>query len=83
MARRDVEFVKGEYYHIYNRGANRMSIFGDVKDYAYVLEKMNDYGKKLKITIIAYCLMVNHFHWLVRQDGEAPAGLLSQRVYNS
>jgi putative transposase len=82
MARRDVEFVQGEYYHIYNRGANRMSIFRDVKDYADVLGAMNEYGKKLKISIIAYCLMVNHFHWLVRQDGEAPAGLLSQRVYN-
>jgi putative transposase len=27
--------------------------------------------------------MPNHYHFLLRQDGEAPAGLLSQRVFNS
>ncbi|HET6444006.1 MAG TPA: transposase, partial [candidate division Zixibacteria bacterium] len=30
-----------------------------------------------------YCLMPNHYHFLVRQDGEQPAGLLVQRVFNS
>jgi putative transposase len=27
--------------------------------------------------------MPNHYHFLVRQDGEFPAGLLPQRVFNS
>lgn len=82
MARRDVAFVKGQYYHLYNRGAHRLSLFRDENDYAYVLAAMNNYRQKLQIAIIAYCLMPNHFHWLVRQDGEAPAGLLSQRTFN-
>lgn len=33
--------------------------------------------------MIAYCLMPNHYHFLVRQDTERPAGLLPQRVFNS
>jgi putative transposase len=27
--------------------------------------------------------MPNHFHFLIRQDGDQPAGMLSQRVFNS
>ncbi len=27
MAKRDIIFERGEYYHIYNRGANRNKIF--------------------------------------------------------
>lgn len=33
--------------------------------------------KRPNITVIAYCLMPNHYHWLVRQDGETPAGMLA------
>ncbi len=32
---------------------------------------------------IAYCLLPNHYHWLIQQVGEGPAGLLPQRVFNS
>ena len=35
------------------------------------------------MTPIAYCLMPNHYHFLVRQNGEHRAGLLPQRVFNS
>ena len=29
---RKVPFVKGEYYHIYNRGVDKRNIFGDQND---------------------------------------------------
>jgi putative transposase len=32
---------------------------------------------------VAYCLMPNHYHFLIRQDGEQPAGLLPQHIFNS
>lgn len=34
MGIRKVPFVSGEYYHIYNRGTNKMPIFNDHWDYA-------------------------------------------------
>jgi putative transposase len=44
---------------------------------------MKSYCLSFELTPIAYCLMPNHYHFLVRQDGEHPAGLLPQRVFNS
>ncbi len=83
MPRRKVQFVKGAYYHIYNRGADRRSIFLNQENYRYVLALLNQYLSALQITMIAYCLLPNHYHWLVRQDGAAKAGLLPQRVFNA
>ncbi len=33
--------------------------------------------------MIAYCLLPNHYHLLVRQQRDVPAELLPQRVFNS
>ena len=76
-------FISGGFYHIYNRGAHRESIFREEDNYLFVLRKVKRYASQLGLTLIAYCLMPNHYHLLVRQDGEHPASLLPQRVFNS
>ena len=83
MAARKVTFEQGEYYHFYNRGSGRQSIFREPDNYLFVLEKVKKYIQLLNITMIAYCLMPNHYHFLVRQNGIIPARLLVQRVFNS
>ena len=83
MPKRRLQFKQGGYYHIYNRGADRRSIFLTDENYRHVLKLMQHYTEPLRITVIAYCLLPNHYHWLVRQDGEAAAGLLAQRVFNA
>lgn len=83
-ARQDeIEWLPGQYYHIYNRGARGVTIFRQERNYAFVIKKLNHYLAVLNLTIIAYCFMPNHYHFLVRQDGEFPAGLLAQRIFNS
>jgi len=83
-ARRDIlTWQPGTYYHIYNRGARGLSIFHEPENYLFVLRRIKQYCRALRITVIAYCLMPNHYHLLVRQDGETPAGMLPQRVFNS
>jgi putative transposase len=76
-------YVEGGFYHVYNRGAHKVSLFREEDNYLFVLRNMKTYCRSLSLTPIAYCLLANHYHWLVRQDGEKPAGLLPQRVYNS
>jgi len=82
MSRRTTLFIPGGYYHIYNRGANKVSLFRTEANYLHALALLKDYSRRLQVSVIAYCLMPNHYHWLVRQDGDAAAGLLPQRVFN-
>jgi putative transposase len=82
MPRRTVDFGPGQYYHLYNRGVGRTRIFRDPKDYLLTLQKIKSYLPLLDLTMIAYCLMPNHYHVLIRQDGDHAAGRLPQRVFN-
>ncbi|MFN8445063.1 MAG: transposase [Caldilineaceae bacterium] len=72
MPARDVQFVQGQYYHVFNRGINRQSIFRDDDDFIAFLTRIKKHCIRFKIVVIAYCLMPNHFHFLMRQDGEIP-----------
>ena len=55
---------KGHIYHIYNQGNNRQKIFFNRENYFFFLGKMKEYI--LPYTdIMAWCLMPNHFHWMV------------------
>lgn len=83
MPRRKVEFAKGNYYHIYNRGAGRMSIFRSDENYLFLLRLLKKYAADFQITIIAYVLLPNHYHWLIRQDGDISVSVLSQRLFKA
>lgn len=83
MPRRTIQFTKGGFYHIYNRGAGRLSIVREQRNYVYLLQLMKQVSSECEHTIIAYCLLPNHYHWLVRQDGDTPISLLPKRVFGS
>lgn len=51
-------------YHIYNRGNNKQKIFFSREYYLFFLNKTRKY-LKANVDIICYCLMPNHFHFLV------------------
>ena len=82
MSKRPI-YRAGGCYHFYNRGAHRRSIFNEEANYLFVLRRIRQYSESLSLTLLAYCLLPNHYHFLVRQDGEHAAGLLPQRVFNS
>ena len=89
-------YVSDSYYHIYNRGVEKRTIFEDEQDYKVFLKYLKQYlspppdplklkqeftlqGASFKgiprqvknyhddINLIAYCLMPNHFHLLIKQ----------------
>lgn len=41
---RKVQFVTGEYYHIFNRGADKRSIFDDRYDYRRFMQSMDEFN---------------------------------------
>lgn len=83
MAKRYVKFLKGRCYHIYNRGCNKDRIFFEEENYLYLLKKVKVYSSKLNITVAAYCLMPNHFHFLLRQDSNQPVNEFVKLLFNS
>ncbi|MFK7032690.1 transposase [Flavobacterium oreochromis] len=56
---------RGCYYHIYNRGINSMTLFDTKENYEYFLRLYTTHIDPIAETF-AWCLMKNHFHFLVR-----------------
>jgi putative transposase len=83
MPQKRPDYLPNHFYHFYNRGAHKVSIFREPDNYFFVLGKMKKVLVEYKLALIAYCLMPNHYHFLLRQDGQHPASLLPQRVFNS
>ena len=92
-------YIKEGFYHIYNRGVEKRTIFENDQDYKVFLKYLKEYllppqeAQKLKKTVtlkggsfkgiprqlknyyqkidlLAFCLMPNHFHLLVKQHTE-------------
>ncbi|VAW31914.1 hypothetical protein MNBD_CHLOROFLEXI01-3643 [hydrothermal vent metagenome] len=82
MPRRNA-FSKGSTFHIYNRGANRAPIFFSQENYLYCLRLIKKYAITYQITLIAYCLMPNHYHFLLRQDGDIPISKFINVLFNA
>ncbi len=83
-ARKDLlTWQSGMYYHIYNRGVGKSILFRKPTNYLYVIEKLQKYSLENLVSVIAYCLMPNHYHLLLRQDGKQPAGNVPQSIFNS
>jgi len=70
MPRRTVQFAEGEIYHVINRGAVKMNLFFDDGSYHRFIQLIHRYAPQTNITVIALCLMPNHFHLLLRIESE-------------
>lgn len=91
-------YLENAYYHIYNRGVEERLIFQDQEDYKVFLSFVKRYLVVLtqnevqprwntdvseKILLAAYCLMPNHFHFLVKQITEDGVTEFMRALMNS
>ncbi len=76
-------FEDGGYYHIYNRGNRKQQVFVRYRDYERFLEKVIEYKKKYALEILAYCLMPNHVHFLIKQLGDKAISKFMSDLCNS
>lgn len=53
------------FYHVFNRSNNKERLFKQPRNYQYLLTKYDQYLSPYLETY-AYCLLRNHFHFLVR-----------------
>ena len=59
---------KGAYYHILSRGNKQEAIFLDDNDRQTFLKTIVRMSERFDMTIIAYVLMDNHYHLLIRTN---------------
>ena len=75
------QFQTGSYYHVYNRGNNQENLFREERNYYYFLrllqKHVNPYAE-----ILAYCLLKNHFHLLIRICDDVEIKKTSQAFSN-
>lgn len=57
---------KGRVYHFYNRGNWFEDIGFDAEDFQKYLQIMHRYALRYKQRIVAYTLMPNHFHLIIK-----------------
>lgn len=67
MASERRNFVENGVYHIYNRGNHRARIFYVNEDNIFFLMRLKQYCAREGVEVLAYCLMSNHYHILLRQ----------------
>jgi len=81
MARRPRIELAG-YYHIINRGVDKMNIFRHRDDYEYFEELMCFHMKSYGITLHNYCLMSNHYHLLIETSTDNLSKFMRQLNMN-
>ena len=64
------------------RGVDRRAIFIDKRDYAFFLKSLNRIVEETGSTVLAYCLMPNHFHLAIKV-GQVPLSIIMQRILAS
>lgn len=66
-------------YHVMVRGVARMDIFLDDRDRHRFLDTLKKVKQKQEYQLIAYCLMKNHVHLLVKEEKE-PVSQCMKRI---
>jgi len=92
-------FRPNHYYHIFNRGNNKQTIFRDSQDYLVFLDRFSralglsplksEHRVRIRpftvdtFSIIAYVLMPNHYHFLIKQNSAVRIDQLVGKVCTS
>ena len=66
MPRADRRLAAGGIHHVHNRGALRRVLFADEFDWRLFMGTLREARDRHEVELLAWCLMPNHWHLLVR-----------------
>lgn len=70
-------------FHVYNRGVERRQIFAQKEDYSAFIKIIEETLEKIPIRICAYCIMPNHWHFVIRTIEEGDLSKFIHRLTNT
>lgn len=73
----------GGFFHVFNRGVGKQAIFREENDYRAYLAKLEAIQRNGTTEVLAYCLMPNHVHLLLRQGESEPIGSFVSSLHTS
>jgi len=73
----------GMIFHALNRGVGRMKIFSTERDHAAFEETVEETRRLYPMRILAYCLMPNHWHFVLWPAGDGDLSAFLQRLTNT
>ncbi len=69
MPIRKQALLEKQYYHIYNRGYLKHTLFHDVQDFTRFHKTIIRYNKQFPdVKICSYCFLPNHFHFIITSE---------------
>jgi putative transposase len=71
------------FYHVMNRGNNRLDIFENISTKSMMLNYFERAVQIEGFEILAYCIMPNHYHLLVRAETTATLSKAMQHINQS
>ncbi len=71
MARAPRNCPGGLVYHVWNRAAGRLRLFKKPQDYQAFENVLVEAHRRHALPILDWCLMPNHWHFVVAPDGDA------------
>jgi REP element-mobilizing transposase RayT len=83
MPARQVPLVPNVHYHIFNRVSEGKFLFVTSANYLYCIQLLKKYALKYSVQIVAYCLMPNHYHFLIKQCGNLSLSKFIGDVFNA
>jgi REP element-mobilizing transposase RayT len=82
MANKRIPLEPDKYYHVYNHGNSSDNIFRCEDNYKHFLKKYGEHIFPIAETY-AYCLMPNHFHFLIRIKDEKQLAALNPQGFEN
>lgn len=73
-------YLKGNFYHVVTRGNNQQTVFLQDQDFQRYLLRIEEYVEKYSTEAVAYALMKNHIHLLLRQPSDLPISKFMQAL---
>jgi len=70
----------GYVYHVLNRGVGRMQLFSQPADYDAFLEILAETLAKHPLRLLSFCLMPNHWHFVVWPEKDRELAPFFQRL---